>query len=266
VTGGEEFGQLLLEGLKLPAIDKPGYFKVNATITKNGVKSATGFDDIFAADYTKGSGANLKITVYEKDDIVKDFLKKAHGISATPYQKGGAQPDVIIVGNFDISDGDQDTRNDIFEKVKKGAKLIVLSHADYFAGKINELQKRRPAYYKTGGIKSLGTNGRYFVSKSPFLEGLPQAQGMHWEYQCFYSDFFAFDRRIVSGLPIDVNGSEWIVALGDCKTSDIFCALNKVQVGDGEVLLSTLNILQNLASNQPNSAVAKKLFLNLIEK
>ena len=89
VTGGEEFGQLLLEGLKLPVIDKPGYFKVNATITKNGVKSATGFDDIFAADYTKGSGTPSKITVYEKDGVVKDFLKKARGISATPYQKGG---------------------------------------------------------------------------------------------------------------------------------------------------------------------------------
>ena len=221
VTGGEEFGQLLLEGLKLPAIDKPGYFKVNATITKNGVKSATGFDDIFAADYTKGSGTPSKITVYEKDDIVKDFLKNARGISATPYQKGGAQPDVIIVGNFDIAGGDQDIRNDIFEKVKKGAKLIVLSRADYFAGKINELQKRRPAYYKTGGIKSLGTNGRYFVSKSPYFEGLPQAQGMHWEYQCLYSDFFAFDRTYCSGLPLDIKGSEWIVALGDCKTSDI---------------------------------------------
>ncbi len=208
---------------------------------------------------------NSKITVYEKDDVVKNFLKKARGISATPYQKGGSQPDVIIVGNFDIAAGDQDYRDDIFEKVKKGAKLIVLSGADYFAGKINELQQRRPAYYKSGGIKALGTNGRYFISKSPYFEGLPQAQAMQWEYQCLYSDFFAFNRGIVAGLPLDVKGSEWIVALGDCKTSGIYCALNKVQVGEGVVLLSTLNILQNLASNQPNTAVAKKLFMNLIE-
>ncbi len=265
VTGGEEFGQLLFEGLKLPVIDKPGYFKVNATITKNGVKSATGFDDIYAVDYSKGNETPGKITVFENNGIVTDFLKKSLGISAIPYHTGGDQTDIIIVGNFDIKNVDPEIRNDIFEKVRRGAKLIVLSGADYYAGKINELQKRRPAFYKTGGIKSLGTNGRYFVGQSPYLQGLPQSQGMHWEYQCFYSDFFAFDRRIVSGLPLDVNGSEWIVALGDCKTSDIFCALNRLPLGEGEVILSTLNILANLASKEPATAVAKKLFLNLID-
>jgi beta-galactosidase len=265
IKGSEEFGQLLYEGLELPVIDKPGYFKVNATITKNGVKSATGFDDIFAVDYTIGHNTPSKITIFENDGVVIDFLKKARGITATSYQIGGDQPDVIIVGNFDPDKSNPEIRNDIFGKVIKGAKLIVLHRADYFAAGINELQKRRPAFYKTGGIRALGTNGRYFVSKSPYFEGLPQAQALQWEYQCLYSDFFVFNRNIIAGLPLDIKGSEWHVALGDCKTSGIYCALNKVQVGTGNVILSTLNILQNLASNQPNSAVAKKLFMNMIE-
>jgi len=154
----------------------------------------------------------------------------------------------------------------MFERVKKGAKLIVLKNADYYALKVNELQKRRPGYYKMGGIRSLGTNGRFFVHKSPFLEGLPQAQALNWEYQCLYSNFFAFDRNIIAGLTLDIEGSDWIVALGDCKTNDILCALNRVKVGNGQVILSTLNILPNLLSDQLNSVVARKLFMNLIEK
>ena len=266
VNGGEEFGQLLLEGLELPAIDHPGYYKINATITKNGIKSATGYDDIFAVDFSNSGGKALKISVYEKDGVVMDFLKRTPEFTVTSYQKGESQCDVIIVGNFDLENIDHEIRNDIFEKVKKGAKLIVLKNADYYAVKVNELQKRRPGYYKMGGIRSLGTNGRFFVNKSPFLEELPQSQALHWEYQCLYSNFFAFDRNIIAGLPLDIEGSDWIVALGDCKTSNIFCALNRVKVGKGQVILSTLNILPNLSSDQSNSVVAKKLFMNLIEK
>ena len=36
--------------------------------------------------------------------------------------------------------------------------------------------------------------------------------------------------------------------------------------GGGDVFLSTLRMGVNLSSDEPNSAVAKKLFLNLLEK
>jgi len=44
-----------------------------------------------------------------------------------------------------------------------------------------------------------------------------------------------------------------------------FGALTRTPFGEGQVVLSTLRIVPELASEKPQSAVAKKLFLNLLE-
>jgi hypothetical protein len=41
--------------------------------------------------------------------------------------------------------------------------------------------------------------------------------------------------------------------------------LASVQVGAGHVILSTLTLLPNLATDETSSVVAKKLFLNLLQ-
>ena len=69
----------------------------------------------------------------------------------------------------------------------------------------------------------------------------------------------------MAGLSLATMYSDCIVALGSQDTKEILCALNRIELGKGEVFLSTLNIIPGLASNQLNSVVAKKLFLNLIE-
>ena len=42
-------------------------------------------------------------------------------------------------------------------------------------------------------------------------------------------------------------------------------ALTRVPYGEGEVILSTLNLLPELTAERPQAAVAKKLFLNMLE-
>ncbi len=70
---------------------------------------------------------------------------------------------------------------------------------------------------------------------------------------------------MMSGLSLETMYSDWIVSLAAQDTKEILCALNRIDLGKGEVFLSTLNILPGLASDKLNSVVAKKLFLNLIE-
>ncbi|MFC2113245.1 glycoside hydrolase family 2 protein [Bacteroidota bacterium] len=267
LAGGEEFGQLLFENLVLPGLDKPGYYHLNADIETGGEVKASGFDDIYVVDIGQAINYESTIAVIEESGIVRDFLKESRDITVSSLDKTAVKPDVIIIGDHEPGGINGETMENIFELVKNGTTLIVLENADYFAEKVNSTLKRRPAYYKGGGFGG-GPSwrmGRLFVGNSSYLEGLPQAQGMSWEYQCFYSTEPMGRNGQVSGIRIDNWGSEWIVACGKDFTKEIFSSLNRVQVGKGQVFLSTLNILPNLKSAKPNSVVAKKLFLNLLE-
>ena len=81
---------------------------------------------------------------------------------------------------------------------------------------------------------------------------------MNWEYQEFY-------RNGASGLRMSPVGIETIVGVGAMNTGDIAIALSRVPYGKGKIILSTLEILPQLTSEKPQSAVAKKLFMNLLE-
>ena len=110
-----------------------------------------------------------------------------------------------------------------------------------------------------------GGSGRLFVGQSPLLTGLPQAQGMSWEYQCFYKGSKMGEAARVAGLRINNWGGELVVALGNQGSKEILTALSRIPVGKGSVTLSTLNMLPHLGSNGLSSVVAKKLFLNMLE-
>lgn len=264
IEGGEEFGQLIFEGLKLPALDRQGYYMVEAILVNQGKQVATGFDDVFTVDCMTPAGPMPSVSVIETGGTVKDFLQESRNVPVNDYRPGSDSPEVIIVGQPGEFDGE--TVESIMDRVRRGATLIVLEGADFFAERIQAEYMNKPPYYKGGGIISLGNRGRHFAGYSPYLEGLPQAQGMSWEYQYFYSGELGTRSRTTSGLRLDTRFSDWIVSTGSQGSKEILCALNRVSFGRGQVFLSTLNILQGLSSNQANAVVAKKLLLNLIEK
>ncbi len=266
VAGGEEFGQLLLEGLELPSLEAAGYYKVEASLLQDQKKVTEGFDDIYVVDYLTGIGTVPSVSLIESDGVLKEFLKESRGISANEFHAGTGGSQLIIVGNQDPEKIDAELAGSVLDQVSKGATLIVLENADRFAESIQSLLRVRPNFYKGGGIVGRGNRGRQFVGHSPYLEGLPQAQGMSWEYQYFYSTNPVGRNSRVSGLRLDTRNSDWIVSLGAQDTKEILCALNRVQVGEGQVFLSTLNIVPGLATSQANAVVAKKLFLNLLEQ
>jgi len=259
ILGGEEFGQLLVEGVELPPVEKPGYYDIRARITKKGTVKATGFDDVFAVDYTEGPGFAGSCAVMDDGGVVKDFLGDARGMAVADYDPDAPAPDCIVVGAHDFGEEDG-LYLDVIGKVVDGATLIVLEHADRWAERINEVSRRKPPVYEGGGIIRYGNRGRLFVGKSPYLEGLPDAQSMGWEYQFFYRT------GNVAGLRIHNWGTETIVALGGQHTKEILKALTLVRLGKGRIFLSTLNMLDGLKSERPQSCVPKKLFLNLLEK
>lgn len=267
ITGGEEFGQLIFQELKLPVLEQRGYYLVEASLVKDGDQVADGFDDIYTVDYMTPAGPPAgAISVIESDDIVKDFLKRARNVNTIPYNVGSENPDIIIVGRCETANLTDEIVERVMQRVSQGATLIVLENADVFAEITQSKLMVRPPYYRGGGILWRGNGGRQFVGYSPYLEGLPQAQGMSWEYQCFYSNESGVRARTTSGLRLDTRFSDWIVSVSSQGSKEIVCSLNRVNYGRGQVFLSTLNIIPGLESKHPNTAVAKKLFLNLIEK
>ena len=259
ISGGEVFGELLLEEVVLPQVDMPGYYKLNAVLTDGIQEKATGFDDIFAVDYNGGISKLTGISVIETDGAIRSFLNNVGGVNVSDYQSGGSTYKCIIVGSHDFSDEDKSTYREVLKKVLDGSKLIVLAHADKWSELLNEISYSKPPTYEGKGIISHGQLGRYFVGYSPYLDGLPQAQGMSWEYQTFYCT------RNVSGIRLHNWGVETIVALGSQHSKEILDSLSRIQLGEGQVFLSTLDIIPGLTSTKARTAVAKKLFLNLLK-
>ncbi|MFC1607378.1 glycoside hydrolase family 2 protein [Candidatus Latescibacterota bacterium] len=255
ITGGETFGELLVENVILPPVSA-GYSTLNARITLGGVVKATGFDDVFAVDCSNSAGPGGKIAVIETDGAVAGYLNAARGISVASYTVGMGGLDCIIVGAHEFDD---DIAREVCEQAASGVKLIVLVNADKWAEVVNAVSGSKPPTYQGEGIIRFGSLGRHFVGHSPFLRDLPQAQGMNWEYQTFYHT------RNVSGLRIHPWGVDTIVAMGGQHTKDLLTSLCRIGLGEGEVFLSTLDIVSRLSSEKPQAVVAKKLLLNLIE-
>ncbi|MEQ9209907.1 MAG: hypothetical protein RLN96_08725, partial [Pseudomonadales bacterium] len=149
-----------------------------------------------------------------------------------------------------------------------------LQNADHFAGAIDNVLQGRPSIHSFNaaqneedqdGIVVWNGQGRLFVGKSDYLVGLPQAEGMSWEYQSFYKTTSIGRNGQVSGIRLHDWGTELIAAAGHQGRKEILAALAEVQVGQGSVILSTLTIPANLQSDDESSVVAKKLFLNLLQ-
>ena len=142
------------------------------------------------------------------------------------------------------------------EQVLDGATLIVLDNADEWAEQWDDVYWYQAIQY-TGSAR-WGNRGRLFVGNSTLLTDLPTSQSMSWEYQMFY-------RGDVWGLNMGRIGNETIVALAAEHRRDIITAVARIPFGNGRIIVSTLNMLPNLGSQRPQSAIAKKLFMNFLE-
>jgi len=262
ILGGEEFGQLLIEGVELPPMEKAGYYTLNAKVTSGGETWADGSDVAFVIDCETGPGVEGACAVIDTTGAINGFLDDARGMRLKPFDPAGPDLDLIVIGPHDFGNiGQKSYRsryvNAVMDRVVNGATLIVLDQTDRWATDIMDNLFRHPAVNYRRAV-TLGTDGRFFTGRSAYLDGLPQAQGMNWEYQALY-------RRHVRGLDIGREGTEVIVGLACENRKDILSALSCTPFGNGRVILCTLDIVPWLSSDEPQSAVAKKLFLNLVE-
>jgi len=263
ILGGEEYGQLLLEDIRLPNIKQPGYYTLRTALCdgKNRIV-ATGHDEIFAVDYMNGPGIKGSVAVIDTSGIINAFLDEARGVTSSDLDPFGPEPEYIVIGAHDYNIVRhlgivKNVRSTwpIMDMVANGSTLIVLDQANCWAEQMSEYYHKSVKY---SGSEHFGDNGRLFVGNSILLNELPINQAMNWEYQVFY-------RGDVWGLKLSPRELETIVGIAPQNSANIHSALVRVPYGTGQIILSTLNILPELSSEKPQSAIAKKLMLNLLE-
>lgn len=86
VSRGDEFGELLVEGVVLPATKVPGHYLLAASLKQGRTEKASGFDDVFAVNTNDGPGFRGQVAVIEDDTIVRDFLRKARDLAADIFR------------------------------------------------------------------------------------------------------------------------------------------------------------------------------------
>ena len=253
VAGGEQYGQLLSEGVTLPPIPTHGAWTLRAELRKGDTVVADGHDNLFAADYTTGP-ALTEVAVIDTSGAVASLLAEARGIKPTVAFAVGNRPEVIVVGSHG-DDGFGTLVDRIMEQVADGARLVVLDGAEKWAGQWDNILSHQAVQF--GGAERLGNRGRLFAGRHPLLDGLPEAQAMGWEYQVCY-------RGNVNGLDLGTLGIETVVGLASQNRKDILTAVARIPYGRGEIVVSTLDILDAIGSDEPQAATAKRLVMNFL--
>ncbi len=259
ITGGDEFGELLAEGMELPSLAEAGHYELKARILDDGQVRADGHDRAFVVDWRTGTGIAGTCAVIDTTGTVQAFLAGSRGIETVPFDPDGPHYDIIIFGAHDFNEvrnlsyapGLRGTDR-ILDRVINGATLVILENAERWA-----------EYWDNQVLQYLNhhnwrRNGRLFVGRHPVLDGLPDSQAMNWEYQALY-------RGDIRGLNLGRMGVQTIVAAAPQHRKEILDALCRIPCGNGSIYLSTLRFMPEIRSASPQSASAKKLFLNILE-
>jgi hypothetical protein len=195
--------------------------------------------------------------------VINGFLESAGRAKLPAFDPDGPDIGCLVVGAHDFDASRRlGTRpnmrpiDPILDRVLNGMTLIILDQADKWAERMTGAEYLSVVY--TGSVRR-GNQGRFFAGHSPLLDGLPSGCGLNWEYQTFY-------RGDVWGLRLDPGGLDTVIGLASVNSGEICEALCRVPFGRGEIILTTLRILPELASPAPQSATAKKLFMNLLER
>lgn len=137
----------------------------------------------------------------------------------------------------------------------EGTTLLILDRADTW---MDLIQKATSVKYH--GSFTIGTawlGGLHFVRQHPLFKGLPVNTAMNWPYQAVVSD-----GKTRSGLLLD--GEDLVAGAWHCYPMDLGTAVGVIPCGKGKIVVSTLNITDELNSRETSACVAKKLLCNFI--
>ncbi len=255
ISGGNQYGQLLIEGIELEIRSK-GYTKIDAVIkTKN--TEIKGMEKIFAVNLTP-AGNSPAIATIDSAGVIKELLAKTGNFKVVNYTHDETPKENILIVN-DLPDNFRNymanVQQPVLEWVMRGNTMIIITQADEWA---MYLRKKEIIEYK--GSESAWIHwygGNFFVKEHPLFKDLPVNTAFNWEYQSL-----AHYNRKRFGLRLQ--GEECVAGLQVDHQKELFTAVGIIPLGDGKIIISTPDIQGAILSGDKSAAIAKKLLLNYI--
>jgi hypothetical protein len=139
--------------------------------------------------------------------------------------------------------------------VRDGTTVLILDRAENW---LDALGKATGIPQGKGFV--LGGNwlgGQYFVKDHPLFAGLPVNQALNWPYQAVVGG-----RRTA----FEVNGGELVAGAYHTWPLQLGSTVSIQPAGKGRVILSGLDIIDQLANPDSSAEVARKLFCNFLHE
>ena len=259
IMGGVVYGQLLKEAVRFSFPGK-GYTTIEASLVKNQKLVARGADLAFS----------VELPVRDQPVFVMDTSGKTQKIlqgANIKYREAGLVfpetgtlfmgPQMQPIGK----PGDHPVLNDrlktdaLVNWIAAGNTLVILQNTPFWCEHFNA---REVTEYT--GIQKLGTNwmgGNYFVREHPLFDGLPVNTAFNWEYQSlagYNSDRFG----------LRLGNDSCIVGCYSDHKNEMYSALSVIHVGNGKIILNTLDLSAAILSKLKSAVVAKKIVQNIV--
>ena len=137
--------------------------------------------------------------------------------------------------------------------VRDGATVLILDRAENWLDAVGKATGIPQGKSFVLGGSWLG--GQYFVKDHPLFDGLPVNCALNWPYQ-----------SVVGGkrTALDVKGGELIAGAYHTWPLQLGSAVSILPAGKGRVILSSLDIIDQLDNPDSTAEVARKLFCNIM--
>jgi hypothetical protein len=284
-AGGDTFGQLLTQGLEIPA-EVAGMITVEATLTPKtpGATTLRRTDQVEAVD-AKGGPIVQNVAVVENGDDVTNALRETFGVTASRFEDSSGKLDAIVLAPRAMGH-DQNSSpkisDDVFKRalrrVSEDGTRLVLWPDDNFRAE-NFVRQLREQRVTTGGEDVGNLNAPwfgdwFFTRKHWLLDGLPAGCAMDWRYgvSAFSGPGWLKDSpggSVANGYLIDAPGMQVAVGFGADHSVKVGISGCVIPYGKGEIVLMALP--QEVRSLSPGDysidrTVALRLLGNALRK
>jgi hypothetical protein len=152
--------------------------------------------------------------------------------------------------------GAPDPQRLIERALRDGTTLLILDYAEVW---MDLVRKNTGVSY--GGSFKVGTTwlgGIHFVRRHPLFKDLPVDGALDWPYQ-------AVVRNGNERIGLLLEGEELVAGAWHSFPMQLGTAVGVVPAGRGRVVVSTLDIVENVPAGGGPAGVARKLLCNFIE-
>jgi beta-galactosidase len=168
-------------------------------------------------------------------------------------QRGGGRIDL----RWSYPEHDAPDPQRLIERARvDGTTLIIVDYAEEWMELI-----RRNTQVTYGGAFKVGVTwlgGMHFVKPHPLFKDLPVGGALDWPYQSVVRN--GNDR---TGFTLE--GEELVVGVWHSFPMQLGTAVGVIPAGKGRIVVSTLDLVENISSEEGPAQVARKLLCNFIE-